>query len=146
MNACQHVCSPTVGGADGSVGEDPAGAGRHQAASVLHSAVPARERQAPQQPPPGETQTARGDPGDEVSVTLHLIFELNPTLLLNYSQDFKQLEVLKSLKATRMQSFGLILGLLLTDAESGMHHCQTVSNSHMSYSSVGKHLEISCWM
>lgn len=63
------VSAQTVGGADGSIGEDTPGAGHHQAASVLHSAVATREGSAPEQPPSGQTQAAPGDSGDEVSHT-----------------------------------------------------------------------------
>lgn len=75
MILCFYV---SVGGADGSTGEDPAGAGHHQAASVLHSAVSAREGPTPAQPSPGQTEAAPGDSGDEVSptCTLHLLHRI----------------------------------------------------------------------
>lgn len=81
----------TVGGADGSAGEDAAGAGHHQAASVLHPAVAAREGPTPEQPSPGQTQAASGDSGDEVSrglttfrfewLLIPFLFEIAPFLL-----------------------------------------------------------------
>lgn len=71
---CLQFCvsTGTVGGADGSTGEDPAGAGHHQAASVVHSTVSAREGSTPAQPSPGQTEAAAGDSGDEVSHTFFL--------------------------------------------------------------------------
>lgn len=66
---CFCVSTGTAGGADGSTGEDPAGAEHHQAAPVLHSAVSAGEGPTPAQPSPGQTEAAPGDSGDEVGHT-----------------------------------------------------------------------------
>lgn len=57
----------SAGGADEHAGEDKAGAGFHQAASLLHTAVTAGERLPPHQHETRAQKTAGGDPGDEVS-------------------------------------------------------------------------------
>lgn len=63
----------SVGGADEHPGADEAGAGFHQAASVLHPAVSPGAGLPPHQHEAGEEETAGGDPGDEVSATVTLV-------------------------------------------------------------------------
>lgn len=60
-------CVTSAGGADEHAGKDEAGAGFHQAASLLHTAVAAGEGHAPHQHEARAQETAGGDPGDEVS-------------------------------------------------------------------------------
>lgn len=79
----------TVGGADGSAGEDAAGAGHHQAASVLHPAVAAREGPTPEQPSSGQTEAAPGDSGDEVSPNFQSWMAFNPIPLWDHSFSLK---------------------------------------------------------
>ena len=62
----------SAGGPDEHAGEDEAGAGFHQAASLLHTAVPAGEGHPPDQHETGAQETAGGDPGDEVSAIMIL--------------------------------------------------------------------------
>lgn len=67
---CHAFPSTAVGGADEHIGEDEAGAGFHQAASLLHTAVAAGEGRSPHQHETGAQETAGGDTGDEVSVII----------------------------------------------------------------------------
>lgn len=57
----------SAGGVDEHAGKDEAGAGFHQAASLLHTAVTTGEGQPPHQHEARAQETAGGDPGDEVS-------------------------------------------------------------------------------
>lgn len=57
----------SAGGADEHAGKDEAGAGRHQAASLVHAAVFTGEGLPPDQHETRAQETAGGDPGNEVS-------------------------------------------------------------------------------
>lgn len=61
-------------GADEHSGADQAGAGFHQAATLLHAAVSTGAGLPPHQHEAGAAETAGGDPGDEVSATVTLDF------------------------------------------------------------------------
>lgn len=67
-----NPCSLSVGGADEHTRKDKAGAGRHQAASVLHPAVSTGEGHPPHKHETRTQETAGGDPGNEVSVIISL--------------------------------------------------------------------------
>lgn len=60
----------SAGGADEHAGKDEAGAGFHQAASLLHSAVTTGEGHPPHQHETRAQETAGGDPWNEVSTIL----------------------------------------------------------------------------
>lgn len=62
----------SAGGAHEHSGADQAGAGFHQAATLLHAAVSTGAGHPPHQHEAGEEETAGGDPGDEVSATVTL--------------------------------------------------------------------------
>lgn len=63
-----HITS--AGGADEHAGKDEAGAGFHQAASLLHAAVTTGAGHPPNQHETRAEETAGGDPGNEVSTIL----------------------------------------------------------------------------
>lgn len=62
-----HACW-SAGGADEHAGKDEARAGRHQAASLLHTAVVTGEGQPSDQHETRAQETAGGDPRNEVGI------------------------------------------------------------------------------
>lgn len=65
-----HIFFRLAGRDDEHTGKDKAGIGRHQAASLLHTAVSAGKGLTPHQHETRAQETAGGNSGDEVSVIL----------------------------------------------------------------------------